>query len=163
MSDKGFRYAEETLRVNEVYREAREVLVLYYGGLNELKDLKDERLTLEEKIADRRADLVAEERGKHSDMAVTRFEEHVKMQERRDEELRALRAALLVIKQKVSRKELDLEGRKAGLRVLTSRMEELGGLLHFMAALKNSQRLQSLQDLQATEPTDERKPGASPS
>lgn len=155
MSDKGLKYAEETLGVHGVYYESRQVWANLNTSLNELTALRNERSDIQEKLADRRADLVAEERGKHPDMAVTRFEEHVKMQDRRDDEMRALRMSLSKLNGDIVAHENIVEGLKAGMRVLSGRMNELGGLLTFLASLKDAETSR-LQSLQATEPTNER-------
>jgi len=136
VSNRAIDYAEDVLNVHHAYRNAQAALEALHESLNHLNRLKARRTSLNERFADRRASLVSEERGKHPDQGVTRFDEHIKTQERKDEELTGIRLELQDVGAEITRIEYDVDMQKATIRVLSARMEELGGYLNYLASVK---------------------------
>jgi hypothetical protein len=141
MRNKALQYAEDELKVHEVYELAVAAQSNLKVAQAALLGEKSNKANLQERIAERRADLQIEERGLHSDMAVTRFDEHMKAAERKDEELVDLRTQLSTANYKITSFEYDIEADRLQIRILTERMHLLGGYFAYLAAVKT----QSLQ------------------
>lgn len=140
MSAKSLKYAEEYLGVHVVFEEAKVLLEALDETLRDLDKAQDERRKLVEDIADREADVLSDEWGKHSDMAVGRMEQHIKVARRRDDLLKALRDRLNIVLATIQGCEYDMDITKVRLRVATARLEELGGYLHYLAAIKQAEK-----------------------
>lgn len=137
MPNKALQYAEVTLGVHEVYDEVKAELASLDTVFADLDKAQDRRRELDEDYADREVDLVNEMRGVHPNMSDTRFKSEYKGWERTDERLRALRIELNKVRSEIQGLEYDAEMMKLRIRAGSARMEELGGYLHYLAAVKN--------------------------
>ena len=137
MSNKALDYAEGTLKVHEVYEGVLQKLEDLDEVLADLDKAQDSRRQLDEDYADREVDLVNEMRGVHPSMSDTRFKSEFKGWERTDEVLRDLRVKLNKVRGDIQGLEIDRDLLKLRINAGCSRMEELGGYLHYLAAVKN--------------------------
>jgi len=135
----GLAYAENTLGVHRVYEEAQASLAKLDETLTELDTAIDTRRALDDQIADREMELLIEERGKHATMSEAAFGRHLKEVHYKDETLRDLRQKHRSAAGVVSGLELDLKFIESRIRVEAGRLNELGGYLQFLAALKNAE------------------------
>jgi len=137
MSNKALTYAEQTLGVHEVYERVQTALESLDSTLADLDKALDLKRELAEEQSDREVGLIGEMRGVHPQMSETAFKTNLKVWEREDAELRRIRGQLNMVLGEIQGLEIDAEMWRARIRVGTSRMEELGGYLHYLAAVKN--------------------------
>lgn len=129
-------FAKNTLAVDAVFDEAR-------AALDELEDRQEtlaktsaRRRNIEAEIADREIELIAEHRAANAEMSQAAFDRHMKVVLQQDDQLLDLRTTREAHVSEHERAEYDAERAKLQVRLLSARMEELGGLLHFYAAVK---------------------------
>jgi len=137
MSAKALTYAEETLGVHKVWENVQTYLQDLDGLLADLDKAQDRKRQLEEDYADREVELVHEMRGIHPSMSDTRFKSEYKGWERADEKLSGLRVELNKVRSEIQGLEYDVDLLKLRIRANSARLEELGGYLHYLAAVKN--------------------------
>lgn len=138
MSNKALQYAENNLGVHVVWEDVQSYLADLDSLLADLDKAQDRKRQLNEDYADREVELVNEQRGVHPNMSDTRFKSEFKGWERSDSALRLLRVELNKIQSEIQGLEYDLEILKLRIRASTARMEELGGYLNYLAAVKNA-------------------------
>lgn len=141
MSLKALQYAEQTLGVHSVHDELVSHLETLDGLYNDLDKAQDRRRSLVELVADAEADLLSEERGKHPDMSATGMDQHLKAAKRKNPVLRKLRDQLNEVQSEIQGLEYDVDLTKAHVRVKSARMEELGGYLNYLAAVKQAETI----------------------
>lgn len=131
-------YAEDTLGVHAVYDETRD-------RLSQHADAKDRYLTalkavreLKGSMAEREAEITSDERGKNPDMKITAFKQHVAATCEQDSVYAAYADELAAEEANRDTAEQDMRHHELGVRALTARMYELGGLLEFYSAAKRS-------------------------
>lgn len=131
-------YAEDTLGVHHVWDEAQTRLREHDTAKGAYLAAHAAIRAAELLMADREAEIVNEERGKHPDMKITEFKLHVKTVSQTDpiyaeheEIVHAQKAVKETMEQEMRHHEL-------GVRAATARMTELGGLLEFYAASKRA-------------------------
>jgi hypothetical protein len=146
MSAKALKYAEEKLGVHLVYNESLVYLQDLDEVFSDLDKAQDRRRQLMEQIADREAELLSEERGMRPDMSATGMDQHMKSAKRTDSELRNLRDKLNETISSIQGLELDSDLLKARLKVSTARLNELGGYLHYLAAVKAEHQRKTQED-----------------
>jgi hypothetical protein len=139
MGNPALDYAENTLGVHKVYKEAEALTKQLDERVTELDAAIDARRTLDDRIEDRLMDLLIDERGKHPDHSEAAFTRHLKEVQHKDETLRKLRVDRNAAAGEASGLELDVDYIKYQLRVKVGRMEELGGYFNFLAACKNAE------------------------
>lgn len=129
-------YAENNLEVHSVYQEALEAREELESVLRQIIREQFQRRLLTEQIADREADLLIAERGKHADMSATALDQHFRSVKRKDDQLRSLRDELAVCATTLDTNEYQAELLRHTIKIRIYRMEELGGYLSFLAAVK---------------------------
>ena len=139
MSHPALQYAEVTLGVHAIYEEGRDTLERLELAINTLDDAQDTRRALDEQIANREMDLLIEERGKHPDHSEAAFTRHLKEVQYKDASLKDLRGKRAVAAGVVSGSELDVDFYRLRLKFTSARMEQLGGYLHYLGAVKNAE------------------------
>jgi hypothetical protein len=137
MSAKALVYAEETLGVHKVWENVQRYLHDLDELLTELDKAQDSKRQLDEEYADREVELISEMRGTHPSYSDTRFRTELKGWERTDKSLRAIRVKLNTVQGDIQGLGFEQEILKLRIRANTSRMEELGGYFHYLAAVKN--------------------------
>ena len=136
MAAKGLTYAEESLGVHAVYeaaKEARKELGSQYGIQTGLRFVKRE---LENKLRDREMELTIDERSKHADQSQAAFDRHIKIVFAKDSSLQKIREEIRATEWELDKVEAQIELLKNDVRIFTGRMEELGGYLSYLAAIK---------------------------
>lgn len=134
-------YAEQTLGVHSCYEAAQAARSDLDEIVTGLDKAQDTRRTLVEEIADREADLLIEERGKHADSSANWMEQHMKTVKRKDEQLSDLRRRLNDAQATIAGLEYDADMVKFQIKIQCARMEELGGYLNYLAAIKQAETL----------------------
>lgn len=136
MSAKALTYAEETLAVHKVWNETQSQLSDLDKTLAELDKAQDRKRELNEQYADREVELASEMRGVHVSMSDTRFKSEWKGWERTDDKLNAIRVELNKVLSEIQGLEYDMDLLKLSIKAGSARLEELGGYLHYLAAVK---------------------------
>lgn len=137
MSAKALTYAEEHLGVHKVWENVQTYLQDLDELLADLDKAQDRRRQLDETYSDREVELIGEMRGVHPNMSDTRFNSEMKTWVREDQSLRATRVELNKVRSEIQGLEYDADLLKLRIKASSSRMEELGGYLHYLAAVKN--------------------------
>lgn len=133
------QYAEVKLGVHTCYEAAQAARNELDEILTALDKAQDERRTLTESIADREVDILNEEWGKHSDMAASRMDQHVKIAKRKDALLSSLRTKHNEVAGTINGLEFDADMQRLQIKIQIARMDELGGYLNYLAAIKQAE------------------------
>lgn len=137
---RALAYAEEILKVHEVYESAKAVHAKFDDTLTVLSNLRDEKRAVETHLVDCEMDIAASERSKHPEMSATAMEKHLKIALHGNEQVRKLRDKIVTLTSDIEGIEYDRASQETEIRILTARMTELGGYLNYLAAIKQSQR-----------------------
>lgn len=152
MSAKALTYAEDTLGVHKVYEEVEAHLTSLDTMLGDLDKALDVKRDLTDQQDQREVELIGEKRGTHPDISDTRFNALLKEWKREDGELTRIRIELGRIQGEVQGIEFDVDLTRLRIKAGCARMEQLGGYLHYLAAVKQGARNQAEQK---TKPTEE--------
>lgn len=144
MSHPAIAYAESTLGVHQVWEDANEINDQIVQTTTKLIEALAKRRSLDDRIESREMDLLIEERGKHPDHSEAAFQRHLKEVHHRDSELQSLRSERAAVASVVQAAELTAESLRAQVKLLSARMEELGGYLAYLAAVKNAEVFEPL-------------------
>ena len=129
-------FAKNVLGVDSVFDEARAAMDELEDRQETLHKTSTRRRNIEAEIADREIELIAEERANNLDLSQAAFDRHMKIVLQQDNQLLDLRTTREAHVSEHERAEYDADRAKLQVRLLSARMEELGGLLHFYAAVK---------------------------
>lgn len=135
---KALRYAEETLGVHQVYQDAKMAREYLDTVLTELSKARDARRDTERDLHDLEMMLTLDERSKNPELSVAAFERHLKDVLWQNEPARRLRHEIHELASSIDGLEMDIKMAETDVRIAVSRMQELGGLLQFLAAIKLS-------------------------
>lgn len=141
MTSKALAYAENTLGVHTVYQQALDNRTELDKVLTELSEQRDIRRGLEQLQADAEMEVVIEQRGKHPDMAVTRWDKHIKEAFQQNDVVRTVRQNLAAATSTIEGLEYDRTMLETDIKIAIGRMNELGGYFHYLAEVKKSQQL----------------------
>lgn len=143
MSDKNpVSYAERTLGVHEVYDEAIAAHTALSKALTDYADQAAAIRGMHDAAEQREYTLALELREQFPDMSNAALDRAIKDMRRSDEDLKAIRANLFEAQSLQEQAHAEIEKNKYRLRVLSARLNELGGLLAFYAAAKVERRTQ---------------------
>lgn len=132
-------YAETELGVHSTHEAALEARQRLDTLFTEVATQRDVRRDVEHAIADRELELTTEEYGKHGlTMSVSAMERHLKMVLPQDEALRQLRSKHVTVVSDIEGLEYDIRLCEADIRIAVARLQELGGYLTYLAAIKTS-------------------------
>lgn len=129
-------YAEGTLGVHDVYEQSLEAHKQLEAALGLYADAAASIREINGAIEAREYDLVAAHRGENPDISLSALDRWLKDQRHADDSLRELRDDLLNKQADSDSAHVNIEKYKYRLRVLSARMNELGGLLNFFASAK---------------------------
>jgi len=131
-------YAEDTLGVHTVYSDAQDVheeldknLGIYATQAKRIRQANDA-------IDQREFDLAGELKAEDPSLSIEGMKRAIKDAHRTDETLNKMRKVLYDAQGKQEDAYAESETCKYRLRVLSARMNELGGLLAFLAAAKSA-------------------------
>lgn len=144
MAAKALQYAEETLGVHQIYEETQTRLELLDETLAELDKAQDRKRDLNERYIDREVELIDEMRSVHVSYSDTRFNSEMKLWKRKDAFLMSIQVDVNKVLSEIQGLDYDIEMMKLRIRAGCSRMEELGGYLHYLAAVKESDNYRAL-------------------
>lgn len=136
---KALRYAEDKLGVNKVYEGAQAARTGLDNTLTEISELRDKKRALTASLQDKEMLLSADEWDKHPDMSAARMATHIKTVYANDDEIREMREVLAKVSGDIEGLEFDKEIHETDIRVAVARMQELGGYLNYLAAIKQSE------------------------
>ena len=137
MPNKALDYAEVNLGVHKTWEDVQLYLTQLDELLTDLDKAQDSRRELDDKYADREVELISEMRGVHPSMSDTRFKSEWKGWERTDKVLTELRVQLNKVLGDQQGLDIERSLLTLKIRASTARLEELGGYLHYLAAVKN--------------------------
>lgn len=138
MSAKAVTYAEDTLGVHVVYERAQE-LQAELGSVGKwLVDARVNKRNLETKLSDIEMEVAITERGKHPDMSQAAMDKHLKAHNYANAEWKSTRNAILEVTNTIDALEFEKHSIDSDLRLATSRLNELGGYLQYLAAVKSA-------------------------
>lgn len=132
-------YAEVQLGVHKVYDEALQAASELDERLGDLDKAQDLRRALDQEIENLEMDLLIEERGKHPDHSEAAFARHLKEVHHKHDGLKMLKYKRNAAAGECAGAELDIDFIKSRIRIATARMEQLGGYLHYLAAVKQAE------------------------
>lgn len=138
MADKSLAYAEVTLGVHLVYDEARDLLKQHEELMQWIAASRSTRRLIEEQIQNLETDIQLDETGKHATMSATALKEKIKLETARNPSHRDLRTRLREVQNELDNFELRRSSLDNHLKAVTARMNELGGYLQYLAAIKLS-------------------------
>ncbi len=138
--DRSVSYAEGVLGVHDAYDRAKEAQADLKEAQRAVIEWADQKRQISEVIADRTADFTSDERAAHSTLSATAFEQHLKIALQHDADLKRLRSEYMVAQRNHDTAEAAIREAEFRCRTYGARMEELGGLLHFYAAVKTATR-----------------------
>jgi len=155
VSVRALQYAENNLGVHEVWQEAKTLLGQMEQAVSQVDKARSEKRRLEDRILDEEARLLIEERSKHPDQSEAAFKSQYSARKRIDPQLLQLRADLNDVSDKLDTFQSQVEVLKYDLRIKTARLDELGGYLQYLAAIKAEQTTKSTQPTQETNTEEE--------
>lgn len=141
MSSKALAYAEDKLGVHDVFKETVQAHEELDKLLGDLDKAQDTRRGLTAAIEDRTYELLGNERSKHADMSATALDQHMKQVKHKDDAMKQYRIKLDEVHGEIQGLEYDAEILKMRIRIGVARMEQLGGYLNYLAAVKQADTL----------------------
>jgi hypothetical protein len=136
---KALHYAEQELGVHTVYAEAIQARDELEKALDGLIGARLKKRAYESQLADREMELIAEARGKHPDMPVTRMDAHMKEVKHTDSKCRDLRDEISGCSSAIDAYETTKSIAEANIKIAAARLQELGGYFEYLAAIKQQQ------------------------
>jgi hypothetical protein len=140
---KAIQYAEGNLGVHQVFERVEQQLGDLDSTLVELDKAQDRKRDLNENYADREVELIEEMRTVHVSYSDTRFNAEMKNWKRQDSRLMQINAEVNKVLSEIQGLEYDADLLKLRIRAGSARMEELGGYLHYLAAVKQAAQTQA--------------------
>lgn len=135
---KALRYAEDNLGVHQVWLDAQAAREKLDSLLTLLSESRDHKRDLELQLHDREMQVASDEYGKHPDMAQTRMDKHLKQALSQDAGWRAFRAEISRMTGEIEGLEYDKAVIETDIKIAVARLQELGGYLQFLAAIKQA-------------------------
>lgn len=133
---RAVEYAEQELKVHEVYNGAMKRRNDLEAILSQLAELRDKLRFEEVQLADAETQVAIEERGKHPDMSISGMERHLKIKLRESDEVRERKETLAKLRSEIDRYEFDKQIAETDIKIATARMIELGGYIQYLAVIK---------------------------
>ena len=140
MTARALAYAENTLGVHTVWQEATAAQDELAAINEKIGGLVATKRQLTHYITDREAEILTDERGKHPDHSQAALDRHLKILYAADADLRAFRRRLLDTNMQLDLYEFEGRSKESQLRLLVARLEQLGGYLNYLAAVKTGQQ-----------------------
>lgn len=131
-------YAEVTLGVHSVYANTLAARKQFDELQKEAAKLRVERRRAEEAVEDYEMDLSTTERGTRPSMSATAFKEHMKGKLHANDLFRELKKKVADLDQRLDLLGDDMRVLDKDIRIGCSRMEQLGGYLQYLAAVKSA-------------------------
>lgn len=136
---RALAYAENELGVHHAYTAAQNAREQLDEALSALSDARDKQRDLRLRLEDAEMDVAIDERGKHPEMSQAQMDKHLKMSLFKNDLVRELREQVAKVTGDVEGLEFDKTVHEADIRIAVARMQELGGYLQYLAAIKSSE------------------------
>lgn len=133
---KALDYAEDKLGVHSVYETAQKARNDLDTILTSLSEARDTKREVELRLSDAEMEVANDEWAKHSDMAVTRMEKHLKVALTNNDAVRELREQHVKAVNDIDGLEYDKLMAETDIRIAVARLQELGGYLQYLAVIK---------------------------
>ncbi len=131
-------YAENTLGVHTVFAEAEARLLNYKAASDLILDLNGDIRSTKDNLVSREGVIIAEQGATTAGMTKVAAKEYLKEILDDDPEMGRLHDKLANLESERHVADADLRHEGLAVKMLTARMEELGGLLIFYAAAKRN-------------------------
>lgn len=136
---KAVTYAEVDLGVHKVFESAQIFREHLEDALRQISELRDRKRNLDSALVDREMMLLIEERGKHPDVSEAAIERLMKLAKNNDDEHREIREQINAVLRKIDDAETMRLMAETDIKIAVSRLQELGGYLEYLAAVKQHQ------------------------
>lgn len=140
---KAVTYAEVTLEVNSVYEGAQTLSREIAEAGSEVVALKSKRRDIETLLSERELDIITDEGTKHAAMSVAALERHLKVAIPQDDAVRELRRGITEVIHLLEEAETLIRSKEWDLKIAVARLQELGGYLNYLAAIKQAANIKS--------------------
>lgn len=147
---KALKYAEDHLKVHSVYEEALALVAEASHLRVDVITLRRLKATAETIYLDAEYDFISDLRGANAGMSQTAFGPFSKQEVHRDPTLRGLRGDLAEQSHKIEQAEANLSTVRNRIEIVTARMNELGGYLAYLAAVKEAETRSTVERLTPT-------------
>lgn len=129
-------YAEKVLGIHTVYEEAQQRLDQHEASMQRIRELKNDLRNYRNQRTDKEMELVtlAPQMWPHD--SATARKEKLKLHMANDPDLRELDHKIDVCKFELDSAESEARHHELGLNVLSARMNQLGGVMHYYAEVK---------------------------
>jgi hypothetical protein len=139
---KALTYAEQTLGVHAVFEAVQKHMEHLEEARHHLREYRRYKTDEEEQYTDAELNFYAQERARLADMSQAQFDKHIKVAINQEPELRRLRGGLAKRTQQIETAETDISIFRTRVEVGIARMNELGGYLAYLAAIKEAETAQ---------------------
>lgn len=126
----------QSIGLDSVYTEALQALEQWQQAERTVIATRHTRRQLEEQLEDREMEVASIERAANPDMSATAFKEHIRGPLRSDSASRELRSQLTEAQWQLDCAMLTSDDAKLTLRIKSARLNELGGYLTYLAAVR---------------------------
>ena len=140
MADKNpVAYAEQTLGVHKLWEDAQERFEKYEEALLHKANLQTGLRKLRDVQANREMEILQEGKAKYAEISATAFDKIYKTLIHEDSDHRELRENERSCQCDLDIVEAEISAHEYQLKLMNSRLQELGGLLNFYASAKRGQ------------------------
>lgn len=132
-------YAETKLGVHAIYQVATDARALLEQSLDELGAARAAKRESEYDLAEHEVELLTTQTLAHPEMSATAMKDHIKKVMWSDEPWLEVRRLIDLRTQQVEQAEADVRLAENDVRISCARMNELGGYLSFLGAVKEAE------------------------
>lgn len=136
---KALDYAEQQLEVHAVHQRALEARQKLEHQAQTLAELKQKRRVREQHLNDVEMVVIERERAKHPSMSQAQMDKHLKVEFSNDGDIRETRDELVDLAGSIDLVEWEIDLLNQDIKIAVARMQELGGYLNFLAAIKQAE------------------------
>lgn len=136
-SEKAVRFAQR-LGVDSVYTAAKQFQDQVTETGKALVDLRAQKRTAEELLSMIEIDLISDERGKHPEMSAAAMDKHLKVVFSKDKSHIAKRDEIRNLQYAIDQHEITRSNLIGQVNIESARLIELGGYLHYLAAVREA-------------------------
>lgn len=138
MAAKSIEYAEQKLGVHTIYSDAKKALEWYGSASADYERFIDEKRRRLASVEDIEIRIISEERANNPEMSQAQMDRHLKIVFNQNGDLRLGRDMVIECSHSIDVAEHNMKLHEKELQVLTARMNELGGYLQYLAAVKQN-------------------------
>jgi len=136
---KALRYAEDSLGVHKVYEEAQVAAARLAEAREAVVKARHEKQKAEGEYTDAEYEFVTAQRSQLGEMSQTAFDKAIKVAINKEPGLRAMRGDLAQRSTNLEFLEASVSRLRVDVEIATSRMNQLGGYLAYLAAVKTAE------------------------